>query len=425
MPDSAAGRWRRLANNELIRHGALVFISTMLVNVLSFAFHVLVSRRLGVATYGSLNALLAGLAILAVPSLILTTIVVKYAAEFRALGDLMRLRALTLRVAVGLSAIALVVALACAIATPLISAFLHVSDTAAIALAISILALNFVLPALRGILQGVEDFRAFAISAVIEAAVKVALAIGLTALGWGLAGALEAWLIGSVVAFAYTGAVLWLRYRGVGACSLHLDYARLARTSANVAVALFCVTSLSFVDVIIVKHAFDAQTAGLYGATALAGKMLFYLVSFVPAVLLPRAVTLAMGGKPVLPVLLQALAMVGFLAGCGLFLFASIPTLIVTVLAGGAFAGAAPLLFSYGVAATLLAALNTAVLFKLGIHRFDFVAPLAAIAILELVALAFFHDTPQRVIGTLIAANACALVTTLYRVWTPPAAARG
>lgn len=420
MPDAAAGRWRRLANNELIRHGTLVFISTMIVNVLSFAFHVLVSRRLGVSAYGSLNALIAGFTILAVPSLILTTIVVKYAAEFRALDDPTRLRALTLRVAAGLSAIAFGVALAGAAATPLIAGFLHVSDSGAILLAVAILALNLVLPALRGILQGIEDFRAFAISMVVEAAVKIALALGLTALGWGLAGALGAWLIGSVVALAYTGGMLWLRYRGVGAGALRLDYARLARTSANVAVAMFCITSLSYVDVVIVKHVFDERTAGLYGATALAGKMLFYLVSFVPAVLLPRAANLAIGGKPVLPVLLQALALVGVFAGCGLFLYASVPGLVVATLAGGAFVDAAPLLFLYGVAATFLAALNTAVLFKLGIHRFDFVVPLAAVTLLELLAFALFHDTPQRVIEILIAANACGLAVTLYRVWAPP-----
>jgi O-antigen/teichoic acid export membrane protein len=245
--------------------------------------------------------------------------------------------------------------------------------------------------------------------------------VGLTAIGWGLGGALAAGLIGSVVALAYTAGVLWLRYRGITAGSLRLDYARLMRTSANVAVAMLCVTSLSFVDVIIVKHTFDAHTAGLYGATSLAGKMLFYLVSFVPAVLLPRAANLAMGGKAVLPVLLQALALVAFFAGGGLFLFASVPEFVVTALAGNAFVAAAPLLFLYGVATTLLAALNTAVFFKLGIHRFDFVVPLALVALLELIAITLVHDTPQRVIEILIVANACALAATLYRVWTPPA----
>jgi O-antigen/teichoic acid export membrane protein len=420
LPDGSAAGWRRLANSEFVRHGALIFASTSLVNVLSFAFHVLVSRRLGVAAYGSLNALLAGLTIFAVPSLILATIVVKYAAEFRALGDARRLRALTVRVATGLSAVALGVALAGAAASPLIGAFLHVSDLGAIVLTIAMLALNLVLPALRGILQGIEDFRAFAISAVVEAAVKIVLAVGLTAIGWGLRGALAAWLFGTLVAFGYTGLTLWLRYRGIAPVSLLLDFARLVRTSAGVAVAMFCVTSLTYVDVIVVKHVFDAETAGLYGATALAGKMLFYLVGFVPAVLLPRAANLALSGKPVLPVLLQALGMVAVLAGGGLFLYASVPALVVSALAGGAFVAAAPLLFPYGVAATLLAALNTVVLFKLGIHRFDFVVPLAAIALLELIAIALFHDTPQRVIQILIVANACGLLAVLYRVAAPP-----
>ena len=101
---------RRLARSDFVRYGAVVFVAQLGANVLNFLFHVLVSRRVGVAPYGELNALLAGLTILSVPALILTTIVVKYAAEFHAVDDVPRLRALALRVGtrLGLAALLLV-----------------------------------------------------------------------------------------------------------------------------------------------------------------------------------------------------------------------------------------------------------------------------------------------------------------------------
>jgi O-antigen/teichoic acid export membrane protein len=104
--DLGDGLLRRLARNDLIRHGALVLVSQTAVNILSFAFHVLVSRRLGVEAYGSLNALLAGFILLTIPATILTTIVAKYAAEYRAAGDTARLRALSSRVATSLGLVA-------------------------------------------------------------------------------------------------------------------------------------------------------------------------------------------------------------------------------------------------------------------------------------------------------------------------------
>ena len=107
MLEIVGGRLRRLARDDLIRHGALVLVSQTAVNVLSFVFQALVSRRIGVEAYGSLNALLAGFTVLTVPTLVLTTIVVKYAAEFRAVGDVARLRALTRYVATSLGTVAL------------------------------------------------------------------------------------------------------------------------------------------------------------------------------------------------------------------------------------------------------------------------------------------------------------------------------
>jgi len=408
-----AGGLRRLGRSDLVRHGALVLVSQTIINLLSFAFHVLVSRRLGVEAYGSLNALLAGFTVLIVPATILATIVAKYAAEFRALGDLARLRALSARVATLLGSVALGVMLAGAALSPSIGGYLHIADSGAVVLTVAILALNLVLPVLRGVFQGVEDFRSFSISAVLEAAVKVALAFAFTGLGWGVLGALGAWAAGSAASLGWTGAVLWLRYRVAPRVDLSFDVPRLLRTSGGVTVALLCISSLGFSDVVIVKHVFDGRTAGLYAAMSLAGKMLYWLVAFVPTVVLPRAVHLNALGKATLPVLLQALGTVVVLAVAGLAVFAFAPALVLEVLTGSAYLAAAPLLFTYGIASTLLAILNTIVLYQIGVHRFGFILPLTLVAAAELLGIGFFHASALGVVHILIVADAAAIVATL------------
>jgi O-antigen/teichoic acid export membrane protein len=394
------GRLRRLARDDLIRHGALVLVSQTAVNVLSFVFHALVSRRIGVEAYGSLNALLAGFTVLTVPTLVLTTIVVKYAAEFRAVGDVARLRALTRYVATSLGTVALGVMVIGAALSPAIGAYLRIGDLAAVILAVVILALNVVLPVLRGVFQGVEDFRAFSISAVLETVVKVALAFVFTGFGWGVEGALGAWAAGTAVSLLWTGAALWTRYRGAPKAELSLDFVRLARTSGGVTIAMLSVTSLGFSDVVIVKHVFSDQQAGLYSAMSLAGKMLFWLVAFVPTVVLPRAVNLTT-------------AVLAVLTSVGLGVFSVAPAFVIGTLTGTAYVAVAPLLFTYGVASTLLAVLNTVVLYKIGIHRFGFIAPLAIVALAELVAIGIFHDAVIEVLRILIVADATALFVTL------------
>lgn len=423
MLEAGGGRFRRLLADDLVRHGAIVFVAQGLVNVLNFAFHVLVSRRLGVDAYGTLNALIAGFTMLAVPSAIATTIVVKYAAEFRAVGDFARLRALTLRILSVLGLTALGVFALGSLLAPLFAGFFHVDGIAPVVLTVGVLSLNVVVPVLRGVFQGVEDFRAFAISVLIETVAKLVLAFAFTAWGLGLDGALAAWLLGALASFIWTAAVLVNAYRHEDAAPLRLDYERLARTSAAVAVATLCIASLSYSDVVIVKHVFDSRTAGLYAAAALAGKILFWLVAFVPTILLPRAIHRAATGKPVIGVLLQAMAVIAVFAGSGLLLFAFAARAVVGALFGAAYLGAAPLLFPYGIATTLLAILNTVSVYKIGVHRFGFVIPLAVVALIELIAVALFHESAFQVIRIVIAGDAAGLVVVL--VATPESRAPG
>jgi O-antigen/teichoic acid export membrane protein len=413
------GALRRLARSDFVRFGIVVFAAQTGANVLNFLFHVLVSRRVGVAPYGELNALLAGLTILSVPATILTTIVVKYAAEFRALDDSARLNALVLRVAKTLGPVALAIVPAGALLAGPIAAYLNVSSLRSIVLTALVLALNLLLPVLRGILQGAERFREYAASTLLEVVVKVVLAVTFTSIGWGVAGALGGWAAGSAISLAYTFATLRRRFGSRERVPLSLDLPRLARTSGGVTAATLLITAMGFGDVVIVKHYFEPHAAGLYGAGALAGKMLFWLVGFVPAVVLPRAAGSAARGERATPILLQALGAIALLAGGGLAFYAFFPRLVVTALAGNAFAPAADIVFSYGIAATLLATLNTVALYKIAVHRFDFIAPVAVVAAGELLTIVLRHDSPQQVISVLIVGNALALGCSLFRIDAP------
>src|SRR5580700_9510597 len=91
---------RRVLRSDFVRHGLIVFASSTLVNLFNYIFHFFMSRRLGVVDYGALASIFAGLVIVSVPAAILTMVVVRYAAEFKALSDFARLRRLGDRVLV-------------------------------------------------------------------------------------------------------------------------------------------------------------------------------------------------------------------------------------------------------------------------------------------------------------------------------------
>ncbi len=410
---------RRFLASGFFRHTLLVFVSTTMVNALGYAFHFAISRRIGVEQYGVLSALNAALSIGLVISQIVSTVVVKYAAEFRAAGDEAHLSALTRRL-MRFGAIAAVVVIATGLAaTRPIAAFLQIQNLLAVALWVTIIGLGMWTPVLRSIFQGIEDFRVYAISIVVESLGKALLGVGFVYAGFGVDGAFAGWALGSVIALAYTAWAALRRFGKLPDAQLYIDFRRLALTMTNVSIATVLLTSLAYSDVVVVKHFADPTTAGLYGALSLAGKILFFLVGFVPTIVLPKASRIALSGQSPAGVFLQALVVIVAMSGTGLAVYYFFPLLVITTLAGGSFAPAAPYVFSYGLAMVLLAGINVIVIYKIGIHRFDFVVPLGLCAVGEVVGISVHHASLGDVIGVLIAGNAFALLASSYRVLSP------
>ena len=410
---------RRFARSDFARHGFVVFVATSLVNAFGYAFHFAISRRIGVEQYGVLSALNSVLMISAVFATIVATIVVKYAAEFRATDDRAHLAALVRRLTLYGSLAAVVAIVAGSAGAFSIAAYLHISSVPAVVLTMVVIGIGIATPALRAVFVGVEDFTSFALSICLESGLKLLVGVGLVYAGYGVLGAFVGWAVGSFVALVYTAVVLLRRFRRVPEAPLFIDTRRLWRTMAGVSIALTLVTSIGNVDVLLVKHFADPTTAGLYGALALSGKILLFFVGFVPTIVLPKATRKALAGESSVGIFVQAVVVIAVFSGAGLVAYGLFPEKIVTSLAGAAFAPAAPFVFSYGLAMVLLAALNAVVTYKIGIHRFDFVVPLAVCAVGEIVGISLHHRTLGDVIAVLIVGNTLALGTSAFGVNAP------
>lgn len=410
---------RRLKKNDVVWHGALVFASSTLVNALGYVFHFVLSRRLGVASYGDLSALLSFLMITAVPSSILSTIVVKYVSEFRAVGDDGKLRTLVTRLLWSLSAFGLLLVIGVALAQSAIARFFHLHDSSAVAIESVLIGVSLILPVLRSVLQGIEDFTAFSFSIVLEAAVKLSAAIVLVWLSRGVAGAIGGWTLGSVASLTYTLYIVWQQSGRAVPERLRLDTGRLLSTSG--AIGLYTLVSavmLNF-DTILVKHYLGAHEAGLYAGVSLTGKILLFFVSFVPITILPKVSARAARGEKSTRVLVQATLLAGTICLSALVLYYFAGGLLLKLTLGAAFASGAKYVFPYAVAMALLAAIMIVGAYKIGMHRFGFVLPLSIVALCEVGAVAMMHDSILQVINVLIVGHATALILCGYNLVVP------
>lgn len=417
-PATRKNWYGRLVRSEFLRHGALVFLATNLANALAYAFHFFASRALGVQLYGELSSLIAVIAIASFPASIASMIVVKYAAELNAAGDAAKVRALIRgTVSTGaLTGLALAI-VGIAVSRPLAN-FLHL-DTVTDVVALTVLiAVGFILSGLRGVLLGVQNFPAFATTVAIEALCKVTLSVGLIYAGFKVTGAMGGFIASTLVALA----VCWIALRGYARAphaKLSIDVRRLVKSFVGVSLGMASLTVMMSLDMLLAKHYLDAASAGYYGVLAQAGKIVTLLSAFVPTLVLPKASARVSRGAPPIVVLQNAGLVSALLLGGVLTAFYFLPRLLITAIGGGAFAPAAQYVFPYGIAMTALALLQIVVYYKISLHRFDFVVPVAAGVAAQIAGVALWHAGIAQIVDVLIVVNAATLLACLYRIHAP------
>ncbi len=408
----------RLLRSEFVRDAALVFISTMIVNVANYGIHFALSRKLGVVDYGTLAALLNVLTIVSIPSAIGTMIVVKFVAEFHALDDRAKIRVLSERLLLISGSLAAVLFVLTLIFQGAIAAYFHMTDARPIVAAGIVMTLGLTVPLLRGILQGTQDFWRFSASTVMEALGRITFAVVLVYMGFGLTGAFAGSALASAICLLYTVYSVRLHWAHART-KLLLDLRRMWMTTGGVVATTVCLTVMGFIDVPLVKHFFSPADAGIYGAISVCGKMLFFLVGFIPTVVLPKATTRAAQQLPVKPVLVQGLAATLLLSSGALLLFYFFPGIVIGITYGPKFLPAAAYIFVYGLAMASLAGTGVVTTYKIGMHRFGYVLPLSFVAIGEIACIHVFHKTLWDVVFVLLAGHTLAFALCSLRILEP------
>lgn len=364
----------------------------MAVNVCNYGYHFFMTRWLGPASYGVLSSVVALMLLSGVPALIATSVIVKYAAEFSATGADGKVHALYVRAVWWLGAIASILVALSVLYSGEISAFLRLNDPGLVIIASFGIALGLAIPAFRGVLQGVQDFSRLAVSTAVEGLGKAILGVLLTVVGFGLRGAVAGYAAGTLIALTYSYFAL-TRYRVSMPAAIGVAVGGLLKATTGVAAAILGTTLLSSIDLILVKHFFPPEQAGIYAAASLAGKVLLFVGGFIPPLVLPKVAARNAQGSSASSILLLSIAMSAALSAVGLLCTALMPHAIIRLFAGASYDGAASILLPYAAAMAVLAMLQIASNYLIGVHRYRFAVVLLAGGVAEIVAIAICHQS--------------------------------
>lgn len=151
-------------------------------------------------------------------------------------------------------------------------------------------------------------------------------------------------------------------------------------------------------DILLVKHYFTNDQAGLYASLALIGRVVYFVAWMFVMMLLPKVIQLHKEGKDTKFVLMKYTGYIILLSAVivtGSFLF---PKLVVTLMFGQKYLSIAPLLWKYALATSIFAIANIFAYYFLSIGKYLPVIISAILGLTQIILIVLFHTTLEQVV---------------------------
>jgi O-antigen/teichoic acid export membrane protein len=385
----------------------LVIGAALAANLLNYAFHFIVSRRLGPDQYGTLTALIAIAALVGVIGAALNGVAVQESAKLWVGHRDDHIAAFVRHAAPAALGVAAAVGAAILIASLALGPYLHIEQWELWVAFAAYCAANVFASFLRGCAQGAHKFGYFALSLIGESIVKLIAAVALIAVGWHVLGALAGFLAGIAFAAGVLVPPFIVRTQSTTYDESEHSHLRLGGESLKVLGVGACTAALMFIDTIFAKHHLSGEEAGYYGAAGTIARIIPYGVGLIGLVLMPKAAAAHHASRESLKRLLTIAFGAGLLVtGVVVALLVGAPSLVIAASYGAKFAGAIPLLRLYAIDEGILGACTLGFAYLIAVRDYRVARYLVPVVVLEAALMAAFGKSPVALLSIAIAVNA-------------------
>lgn len=386
---------QKFASDSLARNSAIVLVGTMGANALSYLYHLIMGRLLGPSGYGELSSLISLVYIFTVPLIVAQTVLVKFVSGFKAHGDVGQAKTLLVKATRFCIIVSLIGLPVVYVAAPWVMQFLHLSSTTLLMWVYALLAVSLLSVVTASVLSGYQMF--LWMSGLTAFGVLIKLLVSIPLAAWRVPGVLIAAVIASIVSYLFYYFPL-RKILAVKGKPTKLKSQDAFGFAVPTLLTQLGITSIYTTDIILVRHFFDPQSAGLYAALAILGKIIFYASSAVPVVLFPIAAERASTGARTHRLIVSAVGAVAAIsAGITVFYFL-FPNFIVGLLFGNAYTGAGSLLGMFGVFLALFSIGNIFATSCLAVGKLLIWIFASVAAVIQIIAITLFHATIAEVI---------------------------
>lgn len=391
---------KKVGTDSFFKASSLVFVTSMVANVLAYLFQIVTGRLLPVEKYGEMNTLFA---MFAVASVVITPFMSYFANSSAALYAEKRLPEIKGLFYTSFTRYFPVVALffvVSAVFAPVISVYVSLPSYLIVAVIILVI-LNIALQINSGLIQGLHIFLALSVILIVPVFIKLILSVFTINLGLSIDGVVVSTGIGIILALLFSTIIILFK--------TSKEHERFAIPVKEVfsyllpmMIANFVFSILSQFDVVLVKHYFSAYETGIYSSASIIGKAVMYLPGALILSLFPMVSAISNDRHKSLKLLFKALLMNSLLSGGGTIILLLFPKIIVSIFFGSKYLQAAPIVGLFAVAMFPLGMILIFMNYYMALKRLRFIVFLPISLFLMLGGTLVFHKTLVQVLYVIL-----------------------
>jgi len=387
---------------RLIKYSSVMFVATIIANLFSYLFHVYMGRTLGPGDYGMLGSLLAAFYILSVPLEAISTTMTKFVSEFKAKNEYGKIASLFFSSTRKLSRYGIITFVVMSLSSWLIADFLKIPSHIPIILMGILVVFSVLLSISRGVLRGLQNFNRLGLNLILEALMRLLCGVLLVSIGLGVYGALLSYGLAYFLAFLLILVSLRFLWAKKPAS---IDVPAVYKFSFPTLIMFTCLMVMTNIDLLLVKHFFISEKAGIYTAVSVLGKVILFVSGAFAATMFPIASELNARKGDASLILKKSLTYVALASGIILTAYWLFPTTIIGIVYGSQYLAASHLLGLFGTASGLMSLIVVYTRFRLATKDMQFIKILIFSTFLEIVLFAIFHQTLLQIVYVLISTN--------------------
>lgn len=396
----------------IITRSFLVIGASLIANVFAYLFTVTAGRYFSVSNYGDLGVLFALSGTIPLITQFYLSGIPKLVTEIKDNNYPHRLSKLFFSVFKINALVAIAVLVIMLISSDFIANYLKIPEVSTVRIFSFALSAGILVSFFPLFLQGLMRFKAFSFITVLTAVLKFAVALVVIYLGLTVKDIYTGLTITTILIGVLTFIILKKNIVKEPVYDLAKeDTMKLLKYSFGGAFALIGLNFVSNYDVVLVKHFFEPDVAGIYYSASVIGKIVYYAAVPAAVVMLPVcAEKFVKGENYVKPFFTSFGLSVGIAAIITLSYFL-IPHFIISILFGERYIPAEPYLGLYAIFMLLYTILNMYALFLIAISRFRLSALTILAAISQYIGLHIFNNSIEQAIWvSIISVGSIALI---------------